>query len=395
MSGRLSSGTTGAALARVGAIDGAVGYDEREYLKRKFADSKSGAALYPHEGIEEVFNIAEREPLFARKGTADGTRHLKVLSCLNGAGVKQAQEYPDDPASAIVALKNQLMYAGVAVTQMDRSVGDTSQGLTAAFAGLNTMFANRTINPGDRVRLEMPSLSLQELTDGFTTQRKGIHPHKYPMITAAVDYKTLHQTLQVHISNFLKDPQKWRTALGPELESTKQWDATVLKIKRFGDVAGHMYVYRLLQNGIMSINPGKGFTGRESPEEAVTMLAQFLEVVKSRRDVSLLDRTQRGEYVKLSALISGSIFTDGTNPTYEFGFSVKNRSWDSAARNPDTGKVVTSTPIGQLLHAQLNAFAQAIGGINAALAEDRRWEIGRCVRGAEPGRSFDIALGVH
>jgi hypothetical protein len=74
---------------------------------------------------------------------------------------------------------------------MDLTVGDMSQGLTATFSGLNTIFANRTINPGDLVRADLPPLSTQEMTDGFSTQRKGVPPYKYPIITAPVDYKTV------------------------------------------------------------------------------------------------------------------------------------------------------------------------------------------------------------
>jgi len=213
-------------------------------------------------------------------------------------------------------------------------------------------------------------------------------------------YFQVAQTLQVHITQFMRDPQKWRVALSPELESTKQWESTVQKVGQFAMVTGLMFTHRLVEAGIVSYNAASGRlglkTGTDQADhiENTVRLAQYFEVVKNRRATAGITREQRRDYLKLAARIRGTIFTDGTNSHYEFAFDKQATSWSSSARNPETGRVVTSTPDGQLLELQLNAFQMGVSAINGAILADHAWIIGRCVRGAEPGRSIDIALGV-
>jgi hypothetical protein len=62
----------------MGAIDKGIGYDEYERLKRQSTDAKNGTPLYPHVSEGEAFNIAEHEPLIARKVQQDPD---KVRAC--------------------------------------------------------------------------------------------------------------------------------------------------------------------------------------------------------------------------------------------------------------------------------------------------------------------------
>lgn len=409
-SGRLSAGTTGGPLARIGAMDKGIRYDEFERLKRTHSDAKNGTPLYPHVGEAEAFNVAEHELLLSRKVSGDPDKNLKVLSCLNGAGVRQAEQFPDDPEAARLALKNTYRFAGVAVTQLDLSKAEPAQGLTATFAGLNTIMANRAIQAGDLIRADLPPLTLAELRDGFSTQRRGIPPYKFPVISAPVEPSTMARTFLTHLRKFREDPQRWRTAMSPELESTRQWESSVQKMGQSYKVASLLAINELLKAGVLQLGPTAiaaddegGFADYDDyagldPEEKQSKsveitgrLAEYLEVVKSRPNP--LTRAGTKFWRELGDRITGSIFTDGSNPYYEFGFSVGEKSWDSQVRDLESGRIITTTPEGQLAVEQHNHFAKGLSAINAAILDDQSWIIGKCVRGSEKGHTVDIVIG--
>lgn len=314
------------------------------------------------------------------------------------------QQFPDDPEAARLALKNTYRPAGIAVTQVDVSKGDVFQGLTATFAGLNTIVANRTIQAGDLVRVDLPPLSLSELTDGFSTQRRGIPPFKYPVITAPVDPSTVSQTMLTHVRKFREDPQKWRVAMGSELESTRQWESSVQKLGHSYKVAVLLGVSELIKSGILKLGDValtdigglSDFQGEaDESKRSVDItgrFAEYLEVVKSRP--TPLTRDGKKLWVEIGDRIIGSIFTDGSNPYYEYGFDIDGSAWSSQVRDLESGRIITTTPEGQLAVEQHNHFAKALTAINAAILDDHSWIIGRCVRGAEKGRTIDIVLGV-
>jgi hypothetical protein len=209
-----------------------------------------------------------------------------------------------------------------------------------------------------------------------------------------------------HIRKFREDPQKWRTAMGPEIESTRQWESSIQKLGHSYKVAVLLGINVLLKDGIFklgddAVTDDAGFIdidADDSKDRAVDItarLAEYLEVVKSRPNP--LSRVGKKRWVELGDRIIGAIFTDGSNPYYEYGFDMKDDgsgAWNSQVRDLESGRVITTTPEGQLSVEQHNHFAKALTAINAAILDDHSWIIGKCVRGGEKGRTIDIVLGV-
>jgi len=383
-------------VQEVGQIPVAVLADYAEIHSRKNLDSEASRPEYGYANDPQNFDFVRGEGVYTVRSKRRKTKNqkLKVLTSFNGVGAKERELYPDDSEMVRLAIKNKHKPVGISTVDTHSGVFSYNPDVTVSMGGLNSVRAFDDFAPGQRIVYDVPPHSAEELYKNI--HFRGINQRKFPLVTKRADsLSSAEQALKVS-RELVRDPTKWNMAMGNN-RNTDMWQEFGSNLLQDKEVSGLLLVYKLMNEGILQINPGAaGLSDADgnalSTDESVSRMAQFLGVVKNGSDIQQLSQTELRDWKRIRYELDNMFLYDGKNTRYEYGY---NRNPDgtvsSRARDPRTGRVFNNRPEGQLLQMQLNQSKKTIASMDDAIRFQRDWEIGTVTVGGPRGSVVKIS----
>ena len=408
-------------IAVQGGVYAGADYDVGAKIAIQMQNREIGPSAYSGSENEQVWDIAPDDLLFTVPGLHSTTNNIKmsVVPCLNGLGATATAQYGAEPDGLMMikeAVKNQIVFVGAPFQALSSQRGDVERGITVQMGGSKTLrmgnnqfgddrSVENSIRPGDILAADVPVPGREGLMPGPGMRPKaGVPMNKYTLQLRRHSPHSAGRSLRLHIRNILRDPQKWKLAMGEHLAGTKAWASAAHAVMSSYALAGVFTVRQLIADGVLQLtDEGKGLisavplnapvrTSEQTANEFAVFLAQLYKVIPSTgalNQLGLLNRLPPNGFTKAVKLSHANtlnrIFFDGTNKAFEFGFERNGNSVESKARFQYTGLVDDSKPEGRLLLAQLNHFPAAVSGMHLAIQKDMAFIVGKAMTG---GSSF-------
>lgn len=369
------------------------------------AQNEREPSAYAGAGQLAHFTTLAHEPMFVSNDRRhDGDERLYVSSALNGYGsdaTAAANRFPDIEAVDRLELirqsvKASISFAGVAIAGCN--VADASVGCAVSVSGLETVvigngqcgptYVDPKIRPGQALVWDVPSPTLK----GLDPPKGGYHPEelfrtKYRLQLRPRNPASTASTLLFHARMVTTDRDKWAAVMRPKSPATSAWDHATRGFAKMLTTAASLVLYKLLERGTISINDGDA--NPMSPNDAANAVASLAE------RIGAIDSANEASD-DLAEVIGRTLFVNSTPVKAD-------KPWDASlplAREYLVNKGNESnaaTPVGKLLHGQLNAFRQGIAAILTAHAEEDRFNAGVALTGAdgESQMHVNIAQGIR
>jgi len=256
-------------IAEQGGVYANAAYNIGAKISIRNQNEKCGVSMYEGASNEQNWDIEPSQLLFSVNNVngASGDTRLQVLPALNGLGAEQSAIYPDNPEMVRQAVKNQLQYVGVAHQFLSSARGQVERGIAVQIGGLHTIRVGGVkfgedsqdtsdVRPGDILVADVPSpgpkgRSKNGMSRGTPGSKYSLHARKASPHSAA-------QALYTHVTEYLRDPKKWRRAMGEMQWSTYGWEAAVENIVKSYRFAAAMGVRAALKSGFL------GFAGERT-----------------------------------------------------------------------------------------------------------------------------------
>ncbi len=399
-------------------------------------------SVYGSAAADENFSIVEHELCFTvpQAGSLNNTR-LEVLSNLSGMGTESTSKYGTNPEHKDIhreSVRSRIRYAGVAVGALNYVKGQVHNGVTVAFAGLNTIRQGsrkkRDVVPGDLIVAEVPDFDEKErnLPD-------GIPPSKIRLQAQAYEPKSTAESLQTHIRHVLDNPRKWRDVMGERFSNTNAWMTAVKRTVDSYTFGGVMGVMEAMNAGLvqptvkmLSLLSSDDRNAVQaaidvlpdlvSEDKSASRLAEFrmlrassiiaahlcdyLKVIPysaASKSLSAVDSARMSLFrIRLAQRIFHSASTSSSgesvfNVANEFGFYPADDGVNPPTfrgRYPNKKRVRQNDPYGDTLSLQQNHYKRAATAICHAQQVDFSFIIGKSTTGSLPGQNMNIALGI-
>ena len=401
-------------IAVQGGVYAGADYDVGAKIAIQMENREIGPSAYSGAENEQVWDIAPDDLLFSVPGMHGTTSNIKmaVIPCLNGLGATATARYGAEPDGLMMikeAVKNQIVFVGAPFQALSSQRGDVERGITVQMGGSKTLrmgnnqfgddkSVENSIRPGDILAADVPIPGREGLSPGPGMRPKaGVPMNKYTLQLRRYSTHSAGRSLRLHIRQILRDPQKWKVAMGEHLAGTKAWASAAHAVMNSYAVGGILMVHQLLTDGVLTPTSEGNFliptNSANVPNDFAVVLAQLFKVIPS---TGALDRLQllrdlnNNDFAKKVKLLPGNtlnrIFFDGTNRAFEFGMSrAASGQFTSNARFTMTNVVDDSKPEGRLLLAQLNHFPAAVSGMHTAIQKDMSFIVGKAMTG---GSSF-------
>ena len=368
-------------VANQGGVFAGADYDMGARLTIQ-GENRDTPSLYGGAEDEKVWAIAPGELCYSatqKHGSSSGVK-LSVLSALNGLGATASTLYPNEPEMVKEAVKNEIQFVGAAYQALSPSREDTNRGITVQLGGLKTLRmgvgeGDNFIKPGDLVCAEVPMpgrvYSFARGDSIRSATGRGVPPNKTTLQLRRCSTKTAGESLRLHIQQLLKNPQKWRLAMGERLLGTAVWATAAHEVMNSYLVGGLALVHALKSAGQIS------FTNARLPKDSTEVVAVLAA------SLGLIDG-EASDVLRVRDRALNAIFYDGSNPRYEIGADINNeKPGDSSfAGRSNNREVNLSSPVGRLVHLQLTHFVRAVSGFHAAILNDLRFIVGKSTTGA-------------
>lgn len=387
-------------------------------------ENKDGMSLYRGADDEDVWTVTPTDLLFSAPGKSGSgaNTQLSVLPALNGFGADASRVFPNDPEFVRACVKNQIQYIGAAYQWQGSDRASASRGISVQMAGFKTLplgagEGDNYIKPGDLVCAEVPLPHRQ-----FTHRRgdsahsviaRGAPPNKTTLQMRRCSPHSASEALIMHINRILRDPQRWKHAMGERLLGTSAWATAAHSVMTSYLAGGLLMVQRLMELNLIGTSQGfrdlpetkeiddewrKANTldeKKRAAERVTAYLAKLLGVVDDRG--AIRGRVVDKDLECLREDILLRIFYNGEYPAYEFGRgnSAADGNLEKRGRHGDNS-VNLKTDHGKMLDVQLNHVRRAVSGFHAAILDDLRFIIGKAATGAsyQGSGNAHVMLGI-
>lgn len=300
---------------------------------------------------------------------------------------------------AVEALK--LEYKLGPVLAADLNIGnprETPTGVKGLFFGTVAVVAEERLLPGDKVMVTFtdPSKSAKAYGKGRTgTARNTRRPLIYVKYTPTVS----STRLLTHIRAVLTDPKLYAQIAQSNKKSAQAWMNAVRTI--FADdmlkisLAMRVLTQRRLFRPDESAGELFGTNGEELSSDEITIrMAQWLHAIPmTRRTQDIRDRSNNGSagWEQTYIDILNTIYFDGKNKAYEFGYRVRGNTAESDARDLTTGHL-RGTEAGNVLYMQINSATQRLTAEFAADNDTKSWVRGVTIVGGRQGSNAVLLI---
>lgn len=416
-------------VAEQGAVKASAFYDIAARVAIQSENVNVSPSLYSGAGDAGVWHIDPEELLFSVPGLQQsGDTRLLVLPTYAGLGAVASQLYPDDPEMVRQAVKNQIQYIGVAHQALRAEPGSIESGIAVQVGGLHTIksgngrygddsVSDNSIRPGTVLVAEVATAGPTGLlpAQGGRTQN-GRSPNKYTLQARAADPRSAGQALLRHVREVVRNPSKWRMAMGEHLLGTNAWHtAAKAIIESYFDAVALAAGY-LVNKGVLAVGPALvpafGYVapaaadGPAAVGDAVTIaVAKMLGNGLKLDDEADLAPGQREFLARTRFELARTIFHDPKDLATEFAYRpagagnlpASNARYLRNANGQQAYKVRTDKDEGKVLHRQLNHFTRACSAFGYAHLRNLSNIIGKATTGSaeSSGGRVHVYLGLN
>jgi len=428
-------------IANQGAVMAAADYDVGAKIATQLENREIGPSAYSGADTEQAWNIAPDDLLFTVPGKhgSQGDIKLAVLPTLNGLGAAATARYaaePDGLAMIRECVKNQIVYVGAAYQDLSSERGQVERGIAVQMAGLKTLHMGNNqfgderdtanfIKPGDILSADVPVPGRDGLSPGVGGRlKKGVPMNKFTLQLRRRSPHSAGHSLRRHIREIVRDARRWKVSMGEHLAGTRMWASAANATVRSYLTSGVLFVRELMRAGVLTVSDAAVGLGANTDEQAkltnarnavnnnggfavgntrvvevgadsfALHLAQLYGIIpKVGADLTAglthlrannVTKTFAGRVLTLPGKTINSIFYDGTNQAFQFGFMLDGGAGipTSTALVAGTGYVNDETPAGQMLLRQLNHFPEAVSAFDGAIQRDWQFVVGKATTGA-------------
>lgn len=407
------------------------------------AKNRAHASVYSGAASDENFAIIAHELCFIVPQSSSSTNtRLQVLTSMNGRATESTRRYgtnPEHNAMHREAARAEIRYVGVAVGSLNYVKGQVNNGVTVAFAGLNTIVQGsrnqRDVTPGDLIIADVAEADEKEtMPDGYPVSKLRLQAQAY-------DPKSTAESMQTHIRYVLDNPSKWRAVMGERMSNTNAWMTAVKRTVDSYLFAGVMGIMEAMNAGLIqptaylrglltdddkaiidaanaelpNLNSGDQNKKRvaihrilRASTTIATYLADFLKVIAysgNSKRLSAGDSSSMSLFrIRLAQRIFHSVSPTGNqnsngvfNVANEFGFAPSPNGVDAPdfrGRHVNRKRVRQNDPYGETLSMQHNHFKRAATAISHAQQVDFSFIIGKSTTGSRPGENMVVSQGI-
>jgi hypothetical protein len=437
---------SGLRIMRMGMMD----YTVKRDVDHADSIPSEGVPYYPSAAnADPVWSVHEYEPLVSmRLPTATGKHIPVVFSAANGLGAKEiAMLGPSaDPELIRETIKATLKFSGFSIgTHLVGS--NATPELTATIAGTLTTHAYVKIPTGSLIVLDLP-----DATNPAKDSPKDAIPGKVPFITRPWDPSDMGRKLKKNLMSYIDSPDRWRNCMKKCNDTyARKYELAVKGIVNSYLFAGLAFVYVGMQAGVLRAGDVTGapapnrngntpdqnwaptelynYTGgtyvpaggpapssvatEQHARDVIVKLASYLNIVQAAAgDKSLaadLPYDRKAFYGSLRRAMEFTIFQMHSQESPSVSFARitsrgEHKNISTVIGRSENGRdhallgrsttIDTSSPLGQLRVFQSNHLERFLSALQFADHEDKRWLLGKAVKGSDAGRKYDIALGV-
>lgn len=411
------------------AVKMAAFYDIATRIRIQQENSETGhPSMYGHASDPNVWHVDPEDLMFTVPGMQHGAgRDPQVLATYAGMGSTASQLYPDNPEMVRQAVKNQIQYIGVAHQAMLADPTSSQSGIAVQVGGLHSLYigngkygedsvSDTSVRPGSVLVADVATPGPQGLLPpAGGAARPGRSKNKVVLQARVADPRSAGAALLLHVREVVKNPTKWRMAMGEHLLGTNAWHAAAKNIINSYMTAVALAVGRLAAAGYVSGTPALAALFGGGGEEGVNLavadnlavaVAKVLGVNMTLTDEQLNAPNVRKNVMELRFNLARTIFHDASDLATEFAYipagpgNVVARSKARVLRNfagQQQYKIDTSTDEGKLLYLQNNHFTKAASAFGFAHLRNLSNVIGKATTGGSvhTGGRVHVYLGLN
>lgn len=333
--------------ARMGAQDSQAVFDAAVHDRRKNVTRNGGCApYYPSAGNIADECIQEHDILLTSKQSGhSGDKNARVFASLNGMGSECGVKDRMSDEAALLAMRANHSYAGVAVTDFIRQKSsghgpDEGFNLTITHGGINTIYSPlEALRPGQLIKADFPTNAEQR----SMKRRRGAPGTKVTMVPRAWKPYSVGKTAQTALKTILDS--------GPELQASSP--ETYSKWNTFAHALADSYLMAGAEVAAAYLSE-TGAATTKTAEQIATELGCM------RQRATAGGKTKRAAVLRK---IAGLARADATSSS-------------------------------EYAVAAANHMRRAVGAFADATEDDRRYIIGKCVQGCRKEGFATVALGI-
>lgn len=393
-------------IAEQGGVYANAAYNIGAKISIRNQNEKMGVSLYEGASNEHNWDIEPSQLLFSVNNVngASGDTRMQVLPALNGLGAEVSAMYPNNPEMVRQAVKNQVQYVGVAHQSLSSARGQVERGIAVQIGGLHTIrvgggkFGDETpedsdIRPGDILVADVPTPGPQgRCKNGLS---RGTLGSKYCLQARKASHKSAAQAFHTHVLEYLRNPKKWRHAMGEMQWGTGAWEAAVKNILTSYRFAATMGVRAALKSGSLGpADAGEIFSQNDLNNDDAIVLA-FAKALGLVGDAN----TRSAAQASFAFDLDRAIFHDPADIASEVGVRIgANNIVIAAGRANDARQtVLANSDQGKLVLVQFDHFRAAVSAFHHAVQSELRNVIGKATTGTNEAGSgkVHVYLGLN